>query len=81
MNRQEIVGPAHTTPEPREAQDSYTLAIPPMTMLGLLIIFDVTTSPHLFLTRLRQGLSVIELFLEFFALGFFICLSKAPPHL
>lgn len=28
MNRQEILGPAYTSPEPKETQETYTLAIP-----------------------------------------------------
>lgn len=49
MNGQEILGPVDTTPEPKGAQESYALAIPLIIMLGLLIIFDVTTSPYPFL--------------------------------
>lgn len=44
MNRQDILGPTHTMLGSKGAQVSYTLVSPLVTVLGLLIIFDVTTS-------------------------------------
>lgn len=82
MNWQDIVGPAHTILRPRGAQESYTLVSPLITMLGLLIIFDVTISyyPLLFI-RLVQWCSIIKSFLEYFAPSFFIYLLTIPSYL
>lgn len=80
MNGQEILGPVDSTPEPREAQESYALAIPLITMLGLLIIFDVITSPYPFLSGWCSD-DLIKPFLEFFVLEFFTHLPKTLPYL
>lgn len=48
MNWQEILGPSYPSPESKDAQEYYPLAILVITILGLPIIFDVTTSPYYF---------------------------------